>query len=76
MNLVRSVISFFLVLLVAVSVAGWIWAGGLPQEKMMGARFVLAVCGLGSVGALSLLWTAKVPETADDSYRLGAADGG
>lgn len=62
MNLVRSVISLFLLVLLAVSVAGWLWAGGLPAPKMMGARLVLVLCGFSSVAALALLWCAKRPE--------------
>jgi hypothetical protein len=62
MNIVRSVISLFLLLLLAISIAGWIWAGGLPATKMAGARFALAICGLSSVGSLALLWSAKRPE--------------
>lgn len=59
MNLIRSIISIFLLILLAVSVAGWAWAGGLPTTKMEGARFALALCGLASVGAIGLLWSAK-----------------
>lgn len=61
MNLIRSIISLFLVLLLAVSIAGWMWAGRLPSPNMEGARFVLALCGLASLGGLGLLWTAKQP---------------
>jgi hypothetical protein len=61
MNFIRSIISVFLLLLFAVSIAGWIWAGGQPSPRMEGARFVLALCGLSSVGALGLLWTARKP---------------
>lgn len=56
MNLIRSILSVFLVILVGISVSGWIWAGGLPSGKMEGARFVLMLCGLSSLGCLWLLW--------------------
>ena len=56
MNLIRSIISVFLVALVGISIAGWIWAGGLPTEKMAGARAVLLIGGLASGGCLGLLW--------------------
>lgn len=59
MNLIRSIISVFLMILLALSIAGWIWAGGQPSPKMEGARVALAICGLSSVGCLVLLWTAK-----------------
>ncbi len=59
MNLVRSLISLFLLALLAVSIAGWIWAGGQPSPKLEGARVVLALCGLSSVGCLWLLWSVK-----------------
>lgn len=62
MNLIRSIISVFLVILAAVSVAGWIWAGNgqrPPNFSVAGARFVLALCGLGAVGGLWLLWNVN-----------------
>lgn len=62
MNLVRSVISVFLLVLIAVSVAGWIWAGGQPSPQKEGARLVHVLSGLGAVGGLGLLWAAKQPE--------------
>jgi hypothetical protein len=59
MNLVRSTISVFLLALLVLSIAGWIWSSGLPASKMEGARVVLAICAVASVGSLVLLWTAK-----------------
>ena len=66
MNAVRSVISVFMLALLAVSIAGWIWAGDLPSAKMAGARLVLAICGLAAIGGLWLLWTAKQPQVELD----------
>ncbi len=59
MNLIRSIISVFVAALVVLSVAGWIWAGGQPSPRMEGSRFVLALCGLSSIGGLWLLWKEK-----------------
>lgn len=59
MNLIRSVISVFLVILLGVSIAGWVWAGGQPSPKQEGARFVLALCGASAIGGLALLWSAR-----------------
>jgi hypothetical protein len=59
MNLIRSIMSVFLLALLVLSVAGWIWAGGQPSPKMEGARLVLALCGLSAIGCMWLLWTAK-----------------
>ena len=61
MNVVRSLMSVFLLILLALSVAGWNWAGGQPSPQAEGARFVLVLCGLTAVGSLWLLWTAKLP---------------
>ena len=67
MNLVRTFLSIFLVALFAISIAGWAWAGGQPSPQMEGARLVLTLCGLCSIGCLWLLWTAKpgMTEPAD-----------
>ena len=59
MNLIRSIMSVFLVILIGLAVAGWVWAGGQPSPKMEGARFVLALCGLAAMGAIALLWREK-----------------
>lgn len=59
MNLVRSVISIFVVTLVVLSVAGWMWAGGQPAEKMIGARVALTLCSLASLGSLWVMWREK-----------------
>lgn len=61
MNLIRSIISVFLIALFLLAIAGWIWAGGQPHAKMLGARFVLALCGLASIGSLGLIWSEKQP---------------
>lgn len=64
MNLIRCIISVFMLLLLAVSIAGWIWAGGQPSPNREGARFVLAICALSSVGGLALIWSVKRPQYA------------
>lgn len=63
MNLVRTVITIFMLVLLALCVAGWIWAQELPSPKMEGARLVLALCGFMSVGTLGLIWTFKQPQS-------------
>ncbi len=67
MNLVRSVISVFVVALVGVSIAGWVWAGAQPSPNREGARVVLAICGIASIGCLWMLWREKEasPEAED-----------
>lgn len=61
MNLIRSVMSVFLVILLAVSIAGWIWAGNQPPEKLniTGARIVLTLGGLAGLVCLWLLWNVN-----------------
>jgi len=63
MNLVRTVISVFLVALVAIAVAGWVWAGGHPIPHRDGGRFVLSLAALASLGCLWLLWTTQRTRT-------------
>ena len=74
MNFVRMFLSVFLLLLLAVSISGWIWAGGQPSPTMYGARVVLVLCGLAASGCLWVLWSAK-PAAVDPSEmnRSGAA---
>jgi len=58
MNLIRSILSVFLVALVAIAVSGWVWSGGHPSPHQDGARFVLTLAALSSIGCLWLLWSA------------------
>ena len=59
MNVVRSVISIFLLVLLGLSIAGWMWAAGLPAPKQLAARLVLAVCSISAVGGMALIWSVK-----------------
>jgi hypothetical protein len=61
MNFIRTLISIFLIALLAVSIAGWVWAGKQPSPTLEGARFVLALCGLSAIGGLGLIWSVKRP---------------
>lgn len=62
MNFIRSVISFFLLILLGLTIAGWIWAGGLPAPNATGARVALGLCSLMAVGTMVILWTTKQPD--------------
>lgn len=65
MNVIRSIISVFLIALLVLSVAGWIWAGDQPSQTQIGARVVLVVCGISSIGGLVLIWSIKRPQPAE-----------
>jgi hypothetical protein len=65
MNLIRSLMSLFLLAVLGLSIAGWIWAGDQPAEKMIGARVALGMCGLMAAGAIGLLWSAKQTHATD-----------
>ena len=59
MNLIRSVMTLFLLCVVALCIAGWIWAGGQPSPKLEGARIALGLSGLITAGSIALLWREK-----------------
>jgi len=56
LNLVRTAISLFIVVLIAVSTTGWIWTGSHQSAAQSAAsRVVLALCiGAGVVGLVAL----------------------
>jgi hypothetical protein len=62
MNLIRSLISVFILVLFGLAIAGWNWAGSLPSPKLEGARAVLGICGVAAIGSLVLLWRVKQPQ--------------
>ncbi len=60
MNAIRIVISLFILSLLVLSVAGWIWAGGQPTpQAMIGSRVALTVSALAGVVGLVAVWRAK-----------------
>jgi len=63
MNLIRSIISVFLVALIAIAIAGWIWSSDHPSPNRDGGRFVLALSALSSIGCLRLLWSTPQTRT-------------
>lgn len=56
MNVLRTAISVFLVAVILLSIAGWIWAGQQSSFQATGARVVLGLGSLASLGALLELW--------------------
>ena len=63
MNVIRIGISLFFVILIAVVVAGWFWAGGQPSPKSEGSRVALVVSGLAGVVGLVMLWRPRPTDT-------------
>jgi hypothetical protein len=59
-NVVRFAISLFILIVVAVAVTGWIWAGShQPRAQMIASRTVLTVCVLAGVIGLTALWRVR-----------------
>lgn len=63
MNTIRTLMSVFLGAIIAFGLLGWRWAAALPEAKMDGARFVLALVMLSALAALGVIWSGK-PRTA------------
>jgi len=59
MNLIRSLMTLFLLCVVAVCIAGWVWSGNQPPQKQVAARCVLGLCMAMALGSTALLWTAR-----------------
>lgn len=65
MNLIRSVISLFLLVVLGLSIAGWFWAGSQPSVYVsVGARVVLVPCAAMSLASIILLWRVKRPASS------------
>ena len=57
MNLVRVVISLFILILIGVSVVGWVWTGvHQPPSQHDASRIVLTLGILAGVVGLVALW--------------------
>lgn len=62
MTVVRLAISVFIVLLIAVSVAGWVWTGGnQPPDQWVASRVVLALSALAGALGLVAIWRPERP---------------
>ena len=59
MNLIRSLMTFVMLIVLGVAVAGWLWSADLPSPKLEGARIALGLCALMAAGAVALLWREK-----------------
>jgi hypothetical protein len=60
MNVVRVAISFFILLVIAVSVSGWIWTGShQPAAQAAASRVVLSICVLTGLIGLRALWSRR-----------------
>jgi hypothetical protein len=65
MNSIRVLMSVFILILITLSVAGWIWAGGQPSPQSMGSRVALTAGALAGVMGLVAIWRA--PQTDSES---------
>lgn len=75
MNLIRSFISVFVVAVIAVCVAGLFWTGNanFTETYRLGARVVLAVCTVASIGCLWLLWREKPTLDTDGDHEASSS---
>jgi hypothetical protein len=60
LNIVRIVISLFILVLIAVSAVGWIWTGShQPPSQSEASRVVLTLGALAGVAGLAALWRTR-----------------
>ena len=64
MNVVRIIISLFILVLISVASTGWIWTGShQPAAQAAASRVVLSLCILAGVVGLTVLWRTKTPRS-------------
>lgn len=60
MNAIRLAISFFIVVVIALAVMGWVWAGTHQTAAQSAAsRTVLGLCVVAGIIGLAALWRAR-----------------
>ena len=60
MTAIRLAASFFILLLIALSAMGWVWAGThQPPDQALAARTVLILGALTGVAGLVALWRGR-----------------
>jgi hypothetical protein len=61
-TVIRVAASFFILLLIALSTMGWIWAGRHhPPDQVLAARTVLTLGALTGLAGLVALWRWRRP---------------
>ncbi len=75
MNFIRTLISVFVVAVIGVCIAGQFWAGSadFTSTYRLGARVVLAICTVASIGCLWLLWREKPALDADGDHETSSS---
>jgi hypothetical protein len=64
-NVIRLAISGFIVVLIALSVAGWVWAGSHQNAAQSAAsRVVLSLCILAGTVGLVALWRTRTTRSS------------
>ena len=64
MNVIRIAISFFILVVMALSVTGWIWTGSHQTAAQSAAsRVVLSLCVVAGVVGLAALWRNRRPKS-------------
>jgi hypothetical protein len=60
MNIIRIAISLFIVVLLVISAAGWIWTGrNQPRPQSDASHIVLTLGALAGVAGLVALWRPR-----------------
>lgn len=59
-NLIRIGITFFIVVLIAISLSGWMWtASHQPPGQSVASRIVLGLCIVAGLVGLVALWRGR-----------------
>jgi hypothetical protein len=67
MNIIRTAISLFIVVLITVSAIGWRWAGThQPASQAAASRVVLSLGVLAGIVGLVVLWRPNPPTEGRD----------
>jgi hypothetical protein len=63
MNIIRLAISSFILIVIALAVAGWFWTGSHQAASQSAAsRTVLGLCVLAGIAGLAALWRSRQPK--------------
>lgn len=64
MNAIRIAITSFILILIALSVSGWVWTGAhQTTAQSTASRVVLGLCIAAGVIGLTALWRVKPPKS-------------
>src|SRR5205085_1436162 len=76
MNIIRGIMTLFLLVVAAANFLGWRWAATLPAPMMEAARIVLTLAAVVALIGIAFIWSIKLAARPNRSESAASRDHG